>query len=211
MRGRRQILDLFRRWDDREQKIPLDELTEALAALAINAGDVAEAVCFDDRSYMRTVIHGRDHYQALLLCWRSGQSSPIHDHRGSNCAVRIVAGRATETRFSTSPCGRIAPVASHVHPAGCVTGCSGDDIHQMANLERIGTELVTLHVYSPPPSSWRTFRVCDTTLADDDRLIRRPARTVRVELGHAPPNRPLGPKTKGGMSWRPSPAHELPK
>jgi cysteine dioxygenase len=203
MRGRRQILSLFRRWDGQDQKIPLEELTEALAALAIKAADLAEAVSFDDRAYMRTVIHGRDHYQALVLCWRSGQSSPIHDHRGSNCAVRIVAGRATETRFKTAPCGRIAPIASLIHPSGSVTGCSGDDIHQVANLERTGNELITLHVYSPPPSSWRTFRVSDTTLADDDRLIRRPARTVRVELAHASANRPFGSKTKGGILWRP--------
>jgi len=74
---------------------------------------------------------------------------------------------------------------------------------QMANLESSGNELITLHVYSPPPSSWRTYRMCDTTLADDDRLIREPARTIRVELGHASPKRAMGSRTRGRISWRP--------
>jgi cysteine dioxygenase len=203
MRGRRQILDLFHRWDEREQKIPLVELMESLEALVLTPADLVEAVGFDDRCYRRTVIHGCDHYEALILCWRSGQASPIHDHFGSNCAVRVVDGHATETRFVAAPCGRILPVGSQVHAPGSVSGCSGGEIHQMANLESSGNELITLHVYSPPPSSWRTYRICDTTLADDDRLIRKPARTVRVELGHVSPIRRMGSRARGGMSWRP--------
>jgi cysteine dioxygenase len=201
MRGRRQILDLFQRWDGLTAKIPLVELMEALGGLAIEAGDLVEAVGFDARSYRRTVIHTRDHYQALVLCWRSGQGSPIHDHCGSNCAVRVVAGRATETRFVAAPCGRLMPVTSQVHATGSVTGCSGDETHQLANLESSGSDLITLHVYSPPPSLWRSYRVSETTLADDDRLIRKPARTIRVELGHVSPMRRLSAKARRGMSW----------
>lgn len=108
MRGRRQILDLFRRWDGLEQKIDLNVLMEALAGLVIKPSDLAGAVDFDDRSYLRTVIHGREHYQALVLCWRSGQSSPIHDHRALNCAVRVVSGCATER----DSCGSMRPARS---------------------------------------------------------------------------------------------------
>jgi cysteine dioxygenase len=148
------------------------------------------------------VIHGRDHYQAMILCWQSGQSSPIHDHRGSNCAVRVVSGRATETRYRVAPCGRIRPVASVVHGPGSVTGCSGDGIHQMANLEKPGSALITIHVYSPPPSGWRAYAVCDTSLADDDRLIESPARTVRADLVHASPARATGSKRTPAISLR---------
>jgi cysteine dioxygenase len=183
MRGRQQILELFRCWDRRARSIALDELMQELSALALTAEDLAEAIGFDARAYRRTVIHSRAHYQALVLCWRSGQTSPIHDHLGSACAVKVVAGRATETHFAVAPCGRIQPVESQVHHTGSVTGCSGAHIHQMGNLEDSVGELVTLHVYSPPPLNWRTYRLRDTTLAGHDRLVRNPARTVRVELG----------------------------
>jgi cysteine dioxygenase len=202
MRGRRQILELFERWDHRSRRIALADLMQSLCSLVIKASDLSEVIGFDDQAYLRTVVHCQEHYQAMVLCWQSGQSSPIHDHRGSNCAVRVVSGRATETRYCVAPCGRIRPVASVVHGPGSVTGCSGDGIHQMANLEKPGSALITLHVYSPPPSGWRAYPVCDTSLADDDRLIERPARTVRADLEHASPGRAIKSERKGAISWR---------
>jgi cysteine dioxygenase len=202
MRGRRQILELFERWDRRPRKIALADLMQSLGRLVIKASDLAEVIGFDDQAYLRTVIHCRDHYQAMVLCWQSGQSSPIHDHHGSNCAVRVVSGRATETRYCMAPCGRIRPAASVMHGPGSVTGCSGDDIHQMANLEKPGSALITLHVYSPAPAGWHSYPVCDTSLADDDRLIECPARTVRADLEHPASAGPIASHRKGAILWR---------
>ena len=56
----------------------------------------------------------------------------------------------------------------------------------MGNFEAPGRDLVTLHVYTPPPLAWRFYEVRETTLADHDRLIRKPARTVRIELADPP-------------------------
>ena len=54
---------------------------------------------FGDDHYVRNLVHDGPAYQALLLCWKTGQRSPIHDHHGSNCAVMIIQGTATETLF----------------------------------------------------------------------------------------------------------------
>jgi len=70
----------------------------------------------------------------------------------------------------------------------------------MGNFDAPGRDLVTLHVYSPPPLAWRFYEVKETTLADHDRLIRKPARTVRVEMAHSRPTRPMGRRTKGGST-----------
>ena len=53
----------------------------------------------------------------------------------------------------------------------------------MANLEPPGQDLITLHVYSPPPSCWNYFTLDVTTLADHDRLLREGAETVVVDFG----------------------------
>jgi cysteine dioxygenase len=198
MRGRRQLLSLLRRWDDREEPIPSAELIAALDGLRLGDGDLADVIGFDDACYRRTIIHSRPHYQVLVLCWRSGQRSPIHDHRGSNCVVRVLRGCAMETRFDATPSGRLVPTGSHQHMEGATTACCGDEIHQMGNFEAPGHDLVTLHVYSAPPLSWRFYEVRETTLADHDRLIRKPARTVRVDLADLRPARPMGRKVKGG-------------
>jgi cysteine dioxygenase len=203
MRGRRQLLDMFQHWDQLEGPIPMAELLAAVEGVAISRDDLAEALGFDDDCYRRAVIHASPHYQALVLCWRSEQRSPIHDHCGSNCVVRVVEGRAIETRFGPTGCGRLVPLWSHEHLEGAVAVSCGEEIHQMGNFEPPGHDLITFHVYSPPPSRWRFYQVDETTLVDHDRLIRKPARTVRVELGHDLPSQPMGTKTKGGLPCRP--------
>ncbi len=184
MRGREQLLELFQRWDERQDPIPTDELVTAVKELDLDRDDLVEALGFDDAGYRRTILHSRPHYQVLLLCWRSDQRSPIHDHRGSNCVVRVIKGRATETRFAPSPCGRLIPAWTQEHKEGEIAASCGAEIHQMGNFAGPGHNLITLHIYSPPPALWRFYPVSQTALGDHDRLIEKPARTVRVELGH---------------------------
>ena len=54
-----------------------------------------------------------------------------------------------------------------------MTGCQDEAIHQMANLEPPGHDLITLHVYSPPPSCWNYYTLDVTTLADHDSCFTK--------------------------------------
>jgi uncharacterized NAD(P)/FAD-binding protein YdhS len=183
MRGYQQILKLFDTWDEYEEAIPFGDLVASLKGLELERADLASALIFADRNYRRIAVRRRPHYEALVLCWKSGQRSPIHNHLGSSCVVRVVEGRATETQYVFSPCGRLVPQRSRTYPAGSVTGCRDEAIHQMANLEAPGQDLITLHVYSPPPSSWNYFKLDVTTLADHDVLLSEGNQTVVVDFG----------------------------
>ena len=185
MDGLRRLLDCFGRWDERSAPIPYEDLYGCLKHLELDANEFDGLVEFDDRSYRRVSIHCGTHYEALVLGWRSGQSSAIHDHSGSACMVRVIKGCATETRFFGSPSGRLVPRSSRAFPAGSVLGCRGAGIHQMSNLEAPGLDLVTLHVYSPPPSRWRYYPLDGTTLAENDSLIRDRPETLAVDLMHS--------------------------
>ena len=202
MRGRRRLLSQMERWDSREAPISSSELIATLQGLRLAPADLAEAIGFDEACYRRTIIRARPHYQVLVLSWRSGQRSPIHDHRGSSCVVQVIQGRALETRFDPTPCGRLAPTWSHEHAEGAIAACCGEEIHQMGNFAAPGHDLVTLHIYTPPPLAWRFYEVGETTLADHDRLIQKPARTVRIELAHPPGGRPMGRRTREGKPCR---------
>jgi cysteine dioxygenase len=203
MRGRRQLLELFRRWDTLEQAIPGAELTSALVELKLSRDDVGEAAGFDERCYRRTIIHARPHYQVLILSWRSDQRSPIHDHSGSTCLVRVIEGAATEIKFVPTPCGRLMPAAAREHPEGSVTVNCDDEIHQMGNFAARGHDLITLHIYTPPPLRWRFYSVAATTLADHELLIQKPARTLRVDLAHLDPAGHASSRQRMGLPWRP--------
>ncbi|MCH7703146.1 MAG: hypothetical protein IID37_15820 [Planctomycetes bacterium] len=56
------------------------KLGTVLEELDISVEDLAEFVHFDDGHYARNLLRGGQHYHALLLCWRSGHRTPIHNH-----------------------------------------------------------------------------------------------------------------------------------
>ncbi len=42
---------------------------------------------------------GNGKYNLLLLCWGQQQASPIHDHAGAHCILKVMDGQLTETRY----------------------------------------------------------------------------------------------------------------
>ena len=111
--------------------------------------DMINACRFSDKTYARTTLAKSDWYQLLVICWKYGQASPIHDHEGSNCAVRIVDGVATETTFREIGNGVVEPVCKRELKTDDLCTANHSDIHLIENLQP-NRELVTLHLYSPP-------------------------------------------------------------
>ncbi len=136
--------------DQFDQPIPIKDLQIAMQKLTFSVDDVREFAEFCSTSYQRNLIHTGPQYQALLICWKSGQRSTIHDHRGSACGVRIVDGSLMETVYEMTPDGHVYPTMSHEASKGYVCASLDMDIHQISNLQPEGNDLVTLHVYSPP-------------------------------------------------------------
>jgi cysteine dioxygenase len=136
--------------DGLQDRPPLRELTAALAELELDPSDLAEYVRFSERTYRRNLVRGGDWYNLWVLCWQNGQRSPIHDHRGSGCGVRVLEGTMTETLFEFAPNGLVKPTFSRDLEPGQVTGSEDTDLHQVSNLQADMANLITLHVYSPP-------------------------------------------------------------
>jgi cysteine dioxygenase len=133
-------------------------LARMLSELNLGVEDVKAACHFGSCSYKRNTVAASPHFELLVLCWRSGHCTPIHDHQGSSCAFRVLKGTATEIRFRHTPSGLACPVQTTRMEAGYVCSAEDDDIHQVANMEPAGEDVVTLHIYSPPPTRWRTFQ-----------------------------------------------------
>lgn len=146
----RHLDDLFASLDKLEGRAPLPQLTAALARCDIALEDVARQVRFSERGYQRIPLCSGDWYQAWVMCWRSGQRSPIHDHKGSSCAVRVLHGTLTETLFEFAPNGHVKASFSRDLLPGQVIAGEDTDLHQVSNLQAGDANLVTLHVYSPP-------------------------------------------------------------
>jgi len=142
-------------------RIELPELVRWLAQTRLSFDDVKPFLRFHPDRYVRNLMHAGPAHQALVLCWRSGQRSPIHDHQGSSCAVKVLRGVATETQFEKTEAGLVYAVGSHQLAEGASCASQDDDIHQMSNLQPPGEDLVTLHIYSPRLLSMNMYSILD--------------------------------------------------
>ncbi len=124
--------------------------------------------------YQRHLLYEGKAFRALILCWGSGQRSPIHNHTGSNCFVKVIEGAATEIQFSRSDCGLLFPREMKQVRAGESTVCQDREMHQVGNLQPAGHDLVTLHVYSPPLQRMDLFSLKESVFADYDELLAGP-------------------------------------
>ncbi len=157
--------------DGLEGRAPLAELVRRLSQTDVALEHVAEFVRFSERGYARNLVRGGPWYNALVLCWRNGQRSPIHDHAGSSCAVKILKGVATETLFAMAPNGHVWATRSLRHEPGKVMGSQDSDMHQVSNLQEGAADLVTLHVYSPPLLWMGTYSLTDRLRGQEPMFI----------------------------------------
>ena len=141
---------VFAELDEFEAAIPSAQLQEWIGSCPLHTDDVQNYCRYHPKHYVRNLMRAGPAYHALVLCWRNGHRSPIHDHRGSSCAVKVLSGEALETNFKRAPNGMVYPVSSRSLVQGSTCYSENADIHQVSNLQSGNADLVTLHVYSPP-------------------------------------------------------------
>jgi cysteine dioxygenase len=168
------IESAFEQLDQIEGQLPLRAILDWFGDVPLTVRDVAGYLIFRPDRYVRNRLHDGPAYQALVLCWRNGQRSPIHNHRGSHCGVKVLRGVATETVFARAPNGLIVPVGSRDLPPGHVCASADEDIHQVSNLQAGGADLVTLHVYSPPLLRMDVFSLDTPAVREWDDPVHDP-------------------------------------
>ncbi len=132
--------------DSLNERADLATLHRSLGELSVTRGDLMPACVFQRDRYRRNLIRETEHYELVCLCWQSGQRTPIHDHQGSSCAFLVVEGITTETRFQRSPSGLVFPSMTAHHEPGYICASAEADIHQVANTQPPGADLITLHI-----------------------------------------------------------------
>jgi cysteine dioxygenase len=162
--------ELFTYLDSLTQRAGLTDLVAQLRDLEVGS-EVDSFIRFSDRGYARNLIRAGKFYHVLALCWKNGQRSPIHDHAGSSCGVRVLRGTLTETFFAYAANGHIKATSSRDLPAGAVCASQDTDIHQVSNLQPGSADLVTLHVYSPPLLWMGTYSLTDRTRGQEPMFV----------------------------------------
>ena len=135
----------------------LGTLAEKLHAVDICREDIAPSCVFGTRGYRRNTIARGEWFELLALCWRSGDCTPIHDHEGSSCAFKVIEGLGTEISYERTASGLVCPTGRRMLQPGTVCAAEDNDIHQVANMQARGLDLITLHIYSPPIKQMGTY------------------------------------------------------
>ena len=137
----------------------LEDITSWLSTVEISQLDLQPYLGFKEGNYWRHRVCRNDAVEMLIICWRPGQKTPIHDHNGSHGVVRVQQGLMWETTFRFDEQQGLGYDAGRECPEGTVTGAEVPDIHQLGNPEVSGRDLVTVHVYAPPLGVLKTYKV----------------------------------------------------
>lgn len=97
----------------------------------------------EDRAYVRLL--GTEVYEAWLIAWAPTGALDLHDHGGSEGAIRVVRGCLTEV-YSDRP--RTALIRTRPIMEGRGIDIPSNRIHEVWN--RGPADAVSVHVYSPP-------------------------------------------------------------
>ena len=151
------LVPLVEYLDGLKERATIATLLDLLGNSQVTMADIEPFVCFKDDTYQRVLVSSGEHYEMLVVCWKSGQQSPIHDHAHSTCCFRVMQGVCTETVFDFSSEGLVVERECHDLPEGYLTASQDTDTHQVSNVQPEGKNLVTLHIYSPPLGAMRKY------------------------------------------------------
>jgi cysteine dioxygenase len=137
--------------------------------------------CFERDHYARNLVCRTPSFELLVLCWKPGHESTIHDHVGSLNAIAVFRGDLTSRLFRPvdgRPTGQ-GPVEmlaeDRVRSFDGWIGVDRGGIHQLANTGR--DDLITVHVYAPALMELTVYSTAS------DTVERRPLRyTVAEDL-----------------------------
>ncbi len=156
------LSEFFKQLDTFDHLVPITELVKLVRKVHLGSKELDPYRIFNPDCYQRNLMHRGPACQVFLICWLNGQRSPIHDHPGSSCAVRVIEGKVTETVFQKAPNGLIVPTVTREYEEGNICGSEDTDTHQISNLMEDGKNLVTMHVYTPPLLMMNCYSLTDS-------------------------------------------------
>lgn len=121
---------------------------------------------WSSKSYTRNCIVNTEKFELILLCWEKGQITPIHDHGGEECWVRIIEGDLKETVYEENESGKLTATKTAIAKTGDVTYMI--DFMGFHSLENIANERsMSLHLYAKP------IRKCNVFDKNTQKFINR--------------------------------------
>src|SRR5215510_10942303 len=140
----------------------LPDLRRVISNLKPDRGEIEPYIQFSDERYSRNLVYKTDDFECLVLCWKPGQRSPIHDHANSICGVYTIDGLLSADNYKKTANGYIRSDYSEDFKPGELLTIQTTEIHQVSNLQD-SSELISLHFYLGPLENSYLYSVTDAT------------------------------------------------
>jgi cysteine dioxygenase len=118
---------------------------------------INESLCsWCDDTYTRNCIFENEKFELILICWEAGQFTPIHDHGGEECWVKVLEGEFKESIYKLEPNGKLVNVKSVISKKGDITYMIDFmGFHRLENLSN--KRSISLHLYAKPIHDCQIF------------------------------------------------------
>ena len=127
-----------------------------IRSINLSASDFDQYCSWSDDCYTRNCVFENENFQIILLCWCIGQATPIHDHGGEECWVKVIDGELKETVYKQNETKELKVVKSAIAKVNDVTYMK--DFMGFHKLENIADKRsLTLHIYAKPIHTCNTF------------------------------------------------------
>lgn len=137
---------------------------DIIRSIQIPSSAFKEYCTWSDDLYTRNCIVNTEKFELILLCWEPGQITPIHDHGGEECWVKVIQGEFRETIYKVDAIGKLDAIDSVTSSAGGVSYMIDFmGYHSLEN--RSNTRSMTMHLYAKP------IRTCNAFDADLGKFI----------------------------------------
>lgn len=127
-----------------------------LKKMNIPISDFEAYASWDKKGYTRNCIHRTNEYELILLCWKKGDTTPIHGHDGQKCWVSQIKGKITEIRYKKNESDDLVETnKQQLSPGGLTFMNEAMGYHRLIN--DTDGRAMTLHVYVSPITSCEIF------------------------------------------------------
>ena len=125
-------------------------MQDILDRLVVTTEEVQPHALFSEKRYARNLVYKDREFEIMIMCWKAGQRSSIHDHAGSLGGIRILQGELTECLFGRAANGMIKSLSSADYEIENTRVEETSLIHQISNLQAENGKTVSVHIYVPP-------------------------------------------------------------
>ena len=105
--------------------------------------------------YTRNCIFENEKFELILLCWEKDQVTPIHDHGGEECWVKVIHGTLKETLYKEEFSG-LTQLNTTISVKGTISYMIDFmGYHKLENIS--GHRAMSLHLYAKPIKKCNVF------------------------------------------------------